>query len=41
LIDLGGFVINKIGGYDHPHTVFYVFLFASIGIGSAIIIPFV
>ena len=37
----GGFIINRIGGYENPKTVYYVFLFASIGIGSAIFIPFV
>jgi hypothetical protein len=40
-IYLGGYVINKIGGYDHPTTVYYVFIFGSIGIGAAVIIPFV
>ncbi len=37
----GGFVVNKKGGYENPKTVYYVFIFASIGIGSALIIPFV
>lgn len=40
-IKIGGFIINKIGGYDNPKSVYYVFVFASIGIGSAVIIPFV
>lgn len=34
-------MISKIGGYDNPKTVYYVFVFSSIGIGSALIIPFV
>lgn len=37
----GGFIINRIGGYENPKTVYYVFFFASIGIGSALFIPFV
>lgn len=37
----GGFVINKIGGYENPKTVYYVFIFSAIGIGSALFIPFV
>lgn len=37
----GGYVINRIGGYENPKTVYYVLLFASIGIGSAVFIPFV
>lgn len=36
----GGFVINRIGGYDHHKAIYFVFVFASIGIGSAVIIPF-
>lgn len=34
-------MINRIGGYDNPKSVFYVFAFACIGIGAAVIIPFV
>lgn len=34
-------MVNRIGGYESPKTVFYVFLFSSIGIGSALFIPFV
>lgn len=34
-------MISKIGGYDNPKTVYYVFVFSAIGIGSAVIIPFV
>lgn len=34
-------MISKIGGYDNPKTVYYVFVFSCIGIGSAVIIPFV
>lgn len=34
-------MISKIGGYDNPKTVYYVFVFSAIGIGSALIIPFV
>jgi hypothetical protein len=37
----GGYVVSKIGGYENPKTVYYVLIFASIGIGSALIIPFV
>ena len=39
--DLGGYVVSKKGGYENPTTVYYVFLFACLGIGAAIIIPFV
>ena len=38
---LGGYILNNIGGYDHPQAIYYVFVFSAIGIGSAIIIPFV
>lgn len=38
---MGGFVLSKRGGYESPYTIFYVLTFASIGIGSAVIIPFV
>lgn len=41
MIYLGGYVINRIGGYEHPTSVYYVFVFGSIGIGAAVIIPFV
>lgn len=34
-------MVNKIGGYDNPKVVYYVFVFSAIGIGSAVIIPFV
>lgn len=37
----GGYIVNKKGGYENPRTIYYVFIFASIGIGSAVIIPFV
>lgn len=40
-IYLGGYIINNIGGYDQPEVIYYVFVFCAIGIGSAIIIPFV
>jgi len=39
--NLGGYAINRIGGYENPITVYYVFVFASIGIGAAVFIPFV
>lgn len=38
---LGGYVVSKRGGYENPTTVYYVFLFSAIGIGAAVIIPFV
>ena len=38
---LGGFVVSKKGGYENPTTIYYVFLFSAIGIGAAIVIPFV
>ena len=38
---LGGYIVNKKGGYENPATVYYVFAFSVIGIGSAIFIPFV
>jgi hypothetical protein len=41
LNNLGGYVINKKGGYESPTTIYYVFIFSAIGIGSAVIIPFV
>lgn len=34
-------MINRIGGYEHPTSIYYVFIFGSIGIGAAVIIPFV
>lgn len=37
----GGFIVDKFGGYENPRTVYYVLMFASTGIGCAIIIPFV
>ena len=37
----GGYIVNKKGGYENPTTVYYVFLFSVIGIGSALFIPFV
>ena len=37
----GGFVLNKKGGYENPKTVYYVLLFACLGIGAACVIPFV
>lgn len=39
--NLGGYAINRKGGYENPTTIFYVFVFASIGIGAAVVIPFV
>lgn len=36
----GGFILSKRGGYDNPRSVYYVFVFSAIGIGSAIVIPF-
>lgn len=41
LFYLGGFVLSKRGGYENPKSVYYVFLFACLGIGAACIIPFV
>jgi hypothetical protein len=38
--NVGGFIISKRGGYEHPTTVYVVFIFSSIGIGCAVIIPF-
>ena len=40
LFYIGGFVLNKNGGYENPKTVYYVFCFACFGIGSAVMIPF-
>lgn len=37
----GGYIVDKRGGYDHPTTVYSVFTFAAIGIGCAVVIPFV
>lgn len=37
----GGYVVNKRGGYENPTTVYAVFGFAAIGIGCAVVIPFV
>jgi MFS transporter, Spinster family, sphingosine-1-phosphate transporter len=37
----GGYVVSKKGGYENPRTVYYVFIFSAIGIGSALFIPFV
>lgn len=34
-------MVSKIGGYENQKTVYYVFVFSAIGIGSAVIIPFV
>ena len=33
-------MINRIGGYENKKTVYYVLVFASIGIGAAVFIPF-
>jgi len=33
--------LSKRGGYDNPKSVYYVFAFSAIGIGSACVIPFV
>ena len=41
LFDLGGYVVNKKGGYENPRTIFYVFMFSIVGIGAAVFIPFV
>lgn len=38
---LGGYIINRRGGYENPTTVYAVFLFAAVGIGCAVVIPFV
>lgn len=38
---LGGYIINRRGGYENPTTVYVVFVFASIGIGCAVVLPFV
>ena len=40
ICNLGGFVINKKGGYENKKTVYYVLIFSVVGIGAAIIIPF-
>lgn len=37
----GGFIVNKFGGYENPKTIYYVLMFASSGIGCAIVLPFV
>lgn len=34
-------MISRIGGYDNPKTIYYVFIFSVVGIGSALFIPFV
>jgi len=39
--NLGGYVINRNGGYEKPTTVYYVLFFGTIGIGAAVFIPFV
>ena len=41
IYNLGGWVINKKGGYENPRTIYYVFLFASLGIGAAVAIPWI
>lgn len=41
MLYLGGYIINKRGGYDNPTTVYVVFVFAAVGIGCAVAIPFV
>ena len=33
--------MNKRGGYESPKAIYYVFMFACIGIGSALVIPWV
>jgi MFS family permease len=38
---LGGYIINLRGGYENPKTVYLVFIFASVGLGCAVIIPFI
>lgn len=40
-IYLGGYIINRRGGYENPTTIYFVFVFASVGIGCAVILPFV
>jgi hypothetical protein len=38
--NVGGIIISKRGGYEHPTTVYVVFLFASVGMACAVAIPF-
>ena len=37
----GGYVTNKIGGYAEPRTIYFIFIFGTIGMTAAVIIPFV
>jgi hypothetical protein len=38
---LGGYIINLRGGYENAKTIYLVFIFASVGLGCAVIIPFI
>jgi ABC-type transport system involved in multi-copper enzyme maturation permease subunit len=34
-------VTNYIGGYAEPRTIYFIFIFGSVGMACAVIIPFV
>jgi hypothetical protein len=34
-------VVNSIGGYAEPRSVYFIWVFSTAGIGAAVIIPFV
>lgn len=38
---VGGYVINSIGGYQEPKSIYFIWLFSAIGIGAGVVIPFV
>lgn len=31
---------NKLGGYNEPKSIYFIFLASCVGIGSAVLIPF-
>ena len=37
----GGYVVNSIGGYSEPRSIYFIWVFSVAGIGAAVVIPFV
>ena len=37
----GGYVVNSIGGYREPRSLYFIWAFSVAGIGAAVVIPFV